>query len=531
MKIKFNPAAQNTLRHYGVNADRVNQSIRNLSSGKTVVDGTDGGASLYVSTNMQNKVTGLKQAQTNTETSLSLLQTAEAAMAEGVDILNQMKQLAVNSANEATKDTLLLEADQMEFEELLSALEQKTERTTFAGKKLLNGSMGISGSVVGNKLRFVEAQIDTPGSPPEGFGIDITQPATRAIMQGPEPLSVEHVAEGFRFVIREGARVMELDSNKGDLSDELQKIRKSYVDDPQRFPAEQVNKEIRQIIIYQLNDRFGKQDLPLDAMLSPQGHIKIRHKEFGDHTAFSATSSLPGVLTKKVGEAQNSIPGKDVAGSIGGEPASGHGQLLKARPGTAAQGAVVEYSGETELRETPIFDEEGNQTGMKWEEIPIDELIGAENEGYLHIAQQTQAFQIGASSKDFLELDLKDMRPRNLATGVENSSDFRSLADIDLTLPGGARDAIDLIDSAYEDINTSRMDLGAFQKNSLEKTLSSVKSENENLSRSISTIADTDAAAEVASIAKNKILLQTSQSMLAQANQKPKHVLTLIEDS
>ena len=75
------------------------------------------------------------------------------------------------------------------------------------------------------------------------------------------------------------------------------------------------------------------------------------------------------------------------------------------------------------------------------------------------------------------------------------------------------------------------MDLGAFQKNSLEKTLSSVKSENENLSRSISTIADTDAAAEVASIAKNKILLQTSQSMLAQANQKPKHVLTLIEDS
>ena len=55
--------------------------------------------------------------------------------------------------------------------------------------------------------------------------------------------------------------------------------------------------------------------------------------------------------------------------------------------------------------------------------------------------------------------------------------------------------------------------------------------QNENLSKSISTIADTDAASEVASMAKNKILLQTSQSMLAQANQKPRHVLTLIEDS
>ena len=53
--------------------------------------------------------------------------------------------------------------------------------------------MGISGSVVGNHLRFVEAKIDTPGSPTEGFKIDITQPATRSMMQGPEPLSVSHL--------------------------------------------------------------------------------------------------------------------------------------------------------------------------------------------------------------------------------------------------------------------------------------------------------------------------------------------------
>ena len=163
------------------------------------MNGTDGGASLYISKVMQNKVTGLKQAEANTETSISLVQTAEAALADVAEILTSMKQLAVHAANEATNDPILLETDQMEIEELLNAIKQKTEMTTFAGKKLLNGSMGISGSVDGDHLRFVEAEIDTPGSPIEGFAIDITQPATRSVMVGSQPLTVEHVGEGIKI--------------------------------------------------------------------------------------------------------------------------------------------------------------------------------------------------------------------------------------------------------------------------------------------------------------------------------------------
>ena len=46
---------------------------------------------------------------------------------------------------------------------------------------------------------------------------------------------MSHLTLGFRLVIREGAKVAELDSTKGDLSEELQKIRKSHVDDPERL--------------------------------------------------------------------------------------------------------------------------------------------------------------------------------------------------------------------------------------------------------------------------------------------------------
>ncbi len=253
MRINSNPAARNTLRLYGQNVERVKESLHNLSSGKSVRDGTDGGAALLLSTTLENKVAGLNKAKSNTETAISLLQTAEGALADAAEIVGSMKQIAVHAANEATNDVVLLESDQMEIDRLLDSLRLKTEITTFSGKKLLNGSMGVTGSIVGDGLRFVKAEINTPGSPPEGFKINITQPASRAEMIGPEPLTVDHAGESFNLLIREGNHVAKLDTDSGIIHEELNKIRDSHLEDPQRFPLEQVNREIRQLIIHPLN--------------------------------------------------------------------------------------------------------------------------------------------------------------------------------------------------------------------------------------------------------------------------------------
>ena len=68
-----------------------------------------------------------------------------------------MRQYAVQSANEATTDSVIAEQHQYEFETLLSRLSDIAESAKFGGKKLLDGSMGVSGVTTGEHLRFIDA--------------------------------------------------------------------------------------------------------------------------------------------------------------------------------------------------------------------------------------------------------------------------------------------------------------------------------------------------------------------------------------
>ncbi|MBI2055411.1 MAG: flagellin, partial [Candidatus Sungbacteria bacterium] len=86
----------------------------------------------------------------------------------------------------------------------------------------------------------------------------------------------------------------------------------------------------------------------------------------------------------------------------------------------------------------------------------------------------------------------------------------------------GARAAEDgqrLIDQAIDEITTTRAQLGAFQKNTLESNLQQLRITAENLVSAESTIRDSDMAAEVAEFTRNSIMVQSSTAMLAQANQ------------
>ncbi|WP_344515688.1 flagellin, partial [Dactylosporangium maewongense] len=91
----------------------------------------------------------------------------------------------------------------------------------------------------------------------------------------------------------------------------------------------------------------------------------------------------------------------------------------------------------------------------------------------------------------------------------------------------GASAAITAIDTAIKGISTARATLGAYQ-NRFEHTINNLNTTVENLSASESRIRDTDMAQEMVSFTRSQILTQAGTSMLAQANQAPQNVLSLL---
>ncbi len=87
--------------------------------------------------------------------------------------------------------------------------------------------------------------------------------------------------------------------------------------------------------------------------------------------------------------------------------------------------------------------------------------------------------------------------------------------------------SITIIDNAIDKVSTQRANLGAYQ-NRLEYTANNLTTASENLTSAESRIRDTDMAKEMMNFTKLNIMLQAGNSMLAQANQQPQNVLSLI---
>jgi flagellin len=128
-------------------------------------------------------------------------------------------------------------------------------------------------------------------------------------------------------------------------------------------------------------------------------------------------------------------------------------------------------------------------------------------------------------------LSLKNVKANMLGQGIENNSGFQSLTDIDVTNSQGAQDSNKVVDAAIDQISTLRADLGAFQKNALESNLNSLRIAEENLTSAESTIRDADVAQQMSQLTGDQIMLSANTAMIAQANQVPRTVLGLIENS
>jgi flagellin len=164
-----------------------------------------------------------------------------------------------------------------------------------------------------------------------------------------------------------------------------------------------------------------------------------------------------------------------------------------------------------------------NTTGEKIafsdvEDGTVASTLGISNEGKNSMSGGL-TLQIGDTADDFNKL--------TVSVG-EMSSNALGIAGINLSTQSGATAAVDKIKNAINTVSSTRGDLGAIQ-NRLEHTINSLSVTNENMTAAESRIRDVDMAKEMMNYTKNNILIQASQSMLAQANQLPQGVLQLLQ--
>ncbi|MGE7836035.1 MULTISPECIES: flagellin [Viridibacillus] len=143
MRIQHNISALNTHRNLGFNNAQSSKNLEKLSSGFKINRAGDDAAGLAISEKMRGQIRGLDMATKNAQDSISLIQTAEGALNETHAILQRMRELSVQSANDTNVGT-----DRDALQQEITALQEEITRistdTEFNTQKLLDGKFGTS---------------------------------------------------------------------------------------------------------------------------------------------------------------------------------------------------------------------------------------------------------------------------------------------------------------------------------------------------------------------------------------------------
>ena len=146
MIINHNMNAMNAHRNMGMNTVNSGKSMEKLSSGLRINRAGDDAAGLAISEKMRGQIRGLDQASRNAQDGISLIQTAEGALNETHSILQRMRELSVQAANDTNNDSDRGQI-QKEIDQLTAEIDRIGNTTEFNTKKLLNGDSDVKATV------------------------------------------------------------------------------------------------------------------------------------------------------------------------------------------------------------------------------------------------------------------------------------------------------------------------------------------------------------------------------------------------
>ena len=215
VRINTNASAINTHRHVVNNAKVQERNLEKLASGMKVNRGVDGPAHIQIGEQIRSQTASLKQAIDNTEMSVSLMQTAEAALDEVSRALINARQIATHAANTGTNSEYMFEADQLEIDNIVQQINTIAANTQYGKNFLLDGSRAGNGVTTGEHLEFLDATHRGNSSGVGGHEVKISQAATRSEITGSVQLNQSMIDAGEQITITEGGRTVNFKTQAG----------------------------------------------------------------------------------------------------------------------------------------------------------------------------------------------------------------------------------------------------------------------------------------------------------------------------
>ena len=475
--VNTNIMAANVARNLNVHYGNLAQSTQRLSTGLRINSAADDAAGLAIRELQRADIAALQQGARNANDAISLIQTADAALAIIDEKLIRMKELAEQAAT-GTYDSTQRLMISSEFKAMAAEIDRIANATDFNGIHLLNGNL---------KGQHDGASLAASGRMKVHFGTG------------------NDAAEDYYYI-----EIQDCSCASIFPSDERNITHYSHIDIDWPGATIEDGKYHFSVTGKIANDWA----MGLDAYVIPSGLKNITitssgytggahkpHVNLFSEDGTQLTGYSPDNLSYRA-DWWNGMAGAEI---VQGEGFAAHAVYDGSRIVTQA-GQSVTYGGLTVTMITGI-----NETFTDQEIITIDEV------------QDSLVFLIGGHANDYCnKYDLSITCEVPVSNEVQYTSGIPSI-----TTQEDAQKALEKIDIAIASKDAIRAHLGA-QQNRLENTISNLTTQAENLQAAESRISDVDVATEMTQFVRNQILTQSAVAMLSQANSLPQMAMQLL---
>jgi flagellin len=483
--INSNIASLNAQRNLNASQSALATSLQRLSSGLRINSAKDDAAGMAIADRMTSQIRGLNQAARNANDGISLAQTAEGALSEVSNNLQRIRELAIQSANSTntSSDRASLDA---EAQQLIAEITRVATQTSFNGLNLLDGSFTSQSFQVGANANQTISVSSIADARATGLGSNILLAA--GTVMGTTKAAAADLTGGNTIAVEAGLTVTTVNGGTSATFGYAAGADAKAI-------AAAINTNAASVGV----TATASNSATLSGV-SAAGTVSFTLGGTAS-AAISAAITDPTDLTALVGAINGAAGVTGVTATFTSATAknsitltSNDGSdisILNYANTSAVVGDTMAFSGVT-------LTEGGNDSSIKTGSVSLSSSKGA----ITLAGHNADVFNTGSST-------------------------FSSMAGVTLTSAANAQLAIATVDAALAQVNVSRGDLGAYQ-NRFSSAIANLQATSENLTAARSRIQDADFAAETASLTRNQILQQAGTAMLAQANQLPNNVLTLL---